>query len=147
MHIGNFSKVVTCALFLSFAVQSQVPGGGEPAERLKQEALTLMDQGRVREAVVAFREALKSAPRDAEVFSNLGVALRRAGDFTGSFDALQVATSLRPHDARIQSNFALTLRAMGRVNQAAAAMQRASDLAPADYVVRRNLGILLSDAG
>jgi len=84
MHIGNFSMVI--ALFLIFPVRAQVPGGGEEAERLKQKALALMDEGRVKEAAATFREALKSAPRDLETLNDLGVALRKTGDFAGSLD-------------------------------------------------------------
>lgn len=143
MHIGNFSMVI--ALILIFPVRAQVPGGGEEAERLKQKALALMDEGRVKEAAATFREALKSAPRDLETLNDLGVALRKTGDFAGSLEALQAAVSLRPSDARIQSNLAVTLQAMGRPNQAAAAMKRACDLAPADFVLRRNLRIVLDN--
>jgi Flp pilus assembly protein TadD len=105
MPIINLSLVVACALFLNFPVLSQVPTGGETGEQLKQKALALMDHGRPKEAA-AFREALKSAPRDPEIFNDLGVALRKAGDFTGSLDALQAVLRLRPDDARIQSNMA-----------------------------------------
>ncbi len=60
MHIGNLSTVIVCALCLSFAMPSPVLGGEETAERLKREALALMDQGRPKEAAAAFLEALKS---------------------------------------------------------------------------------------
>src|SRR6266404_3523557 len=106
MYIVNLSIVVACAFFLNFPARSQVPGGGETAERLKQRALKLMDQSRVKEAVATFREALQSAPHDAEILNDLGVALRKDGDFTGSLDALQSALKLRRDDARIHSNLA-----------------------------------------
>src|SRR5260370_36565278 len=104
MPIVNFSLVIACALFLNFPARSQVPGSGETVERLKQRALALMEQGRVKEAVATFREALQSAPRDAEILNDLGMALRTDGDLAGSLEALQSAVEVRHSDPRIHRN-------------------------------------------
>src|SRR5713226_10730514 len=106
----------TCAAWLaSVPVLTQTP---PPSAAMKDKGVQLMDQGRIQEAVTAFREALKAAPHDTELLNDLGVALRKNGDLTGSLEALQTALTLRPDEARIHSNVALTLGAMGRMNQA-----------------------------
>ena len=68
---------VLCALLPGFSAAAQTAATAE----LKAQGLGLMDQGRFHEAVAAFREALKSAPHDSEILNDLGVALRKGGDF------------------------------------------------------------------
>ena len=68
------------------------------ASELKNRGLRLMDHGRIKESVAAFRNALKSAPRDPEIFDDLGVALRKGGDLAGSFSAPLYVWMAREHD-------------------------------------------------
>src|SRR5690348_6630613 len=146
MGAARVSVLVSCAWLASLLSFAQVPPAGDAAPSLKARARALMDQGRIKEAVATFREALKSVPHDTDILNDLGVALRKDGDLTGSLAALEHALGLRQDDARIHSNFALTLRAMGHLDQAIAAMQKASRLAPHDSTLRRNLGVLLTEA-
>src|SRR5260370_37900443 len=126
MPRARIAPLLYCAWLVSISGVAQLPGEAG----LKERALALMEQGRVKEAVATFREALQSAPRDVEILNDLGVALRKDGDLAGSLDALRAALKLRQDDARIHSNLALTLRTMGRPNQPVPAIPNPPDLIP-----------------
>ncbi|MDH5490620.1 MAG: tetratricopeptide repeat protein, partial [Myxococcales bacterium] len=76
-------------------------------------------------AVAAFRRALVIAPERSVGWSNLGVALARAGDLEGAIEASASAVRIAPSRAIGWLNLARFLAASGRLEQARATLQRA----------------------
>jgi tetratricopeptide (TPR) repeat protein len=69
-------------------------------------------------------------PKQADVFSNIGVIKRKKGDTAGALVALEWAVKLAPTDASYQNNYGVALRAANRLPDAAAAFAKAIELAP-----------------
>src|SRR2546426_11245453 len=111
---------------------------GEIAARLNSAGLDLMKQGRIKEAVESFRQALERDPENVDCLANLGVALVRQGNPVEAVEVLQRATRRRPNDPRLSSDLAAALGAAGRPHEAAAQMRKSCSLAPRDAVIRRN---------
>jgi TonB family protein len=76
-------------------------------------------------AVEVFRDAAKRFPDVADTWYYLGVALRRAGDFDGSGEALKRALKLRGSSATVGAELAYTLLAAGRRDDAIKEARRA----------------------
>ncbi|HYC34808.1 MAG TPA: glycosyltransferase [Usitatibacter sp.] len=81
-------------------------GGAEAALALGNR---LLKEGRVAEAVVAFRDAIGQAPRFQAAHYNLGVALRRARDWRSAALAFREAARLDARDFDAMQNLVATL--------------------------------------
>ena len=57
----------------------------------------LTAQGRFAQAAEVFGQAVEKAPKNAQLWTNLGAARDRSGDFPGAEKAYQTAISLQPH--------------------------------------------------
>jgi Flp pilus assembly protein TadD len=76
-HLLNvLMRVVRIALAIYCACPAN-PLPAATAAELKNRGLHLMDQGRIKDAIAAFREAHELDPRDAEILNDFGVALRK----------------------------------------------------------------------
>lgn len=88
-----------------------------------------LDQaGRPVQARQAYQEALKLAPNEVGVMTNLGVSYLLTGDAAKAEDVLRVAVELRGASAETRQNLALAIGLQGRFGEAAD-IQRV-DLAP-----------------
>lgn len=99
-----------------------------------------MDQGRVKDALAVFREALKSAPGDVGILNNLGVALRNEGDLAGSLVALQRC-------GEAHRDLGAVFRKQGKSEQAAVELKEAVRLLPDDPSIRYILAQILQKTG
>jgi Flp pilus assembly protein TadD len=77
-------------LFLSNLLLAQA-ANPDLASRLNREGMALLDQGRLKEAVDRFRQAIQSDPHNISAHNNLGVTLRRQGDFSGALSVFHAA--------------------------------------------------------
>ena len=79
-------------------------------------AIVLLGQGRIDEAILQFREAIRLKPDDAAARNNLGIALVSKGQLDEAIRQFQAALRLKPNDAEIQKNLtrALELKKVGR---------------------------------
>src|SRR5438034_9012919 len=71
---------------------------------LNAEGLHMMEQGKIKEATERFRQASQADPENVEGLNNLGVALRRQGDFLTAVLVFQSALRLRANDSQISNN-------------------------------------------
>ncbi len=107
----------------------------------------LHEQGRILDAVLAFREAIKHRPAFPEAFYNLGRTLY-AGDMPG--EALQAyATALRyqPGYAQALLNMGFAQRDLGRLDEAASSFRLAMTVRPGYAEAMHNLGVSLAEQG
>jgi predicted O-linked N-acetylglucosamine transferase (SPINDLY family) len=112
-----------------------------------QQALALINQGRLAEAEPLCRAVLKSQPRDFNAAQLLGhIALRR-NDYAAAEQWLNRAVAINPGNAAVQSNRAVALLALGRAADALASSERAIALNPAFAEAHSNRGRALCALG
>ncbi|MBI1358120.1 MAG: tetratricopeptide repeat protein [Acidobacteria bacterium] len=107
----------------------------------------LESEGRLEDAIAAWRQAVEKRPDLIVARRRLGAALRRMGDFTGAERQLQEAVALAPEDSRVRKELGFLYQAMGRPGQALESLQEALRLDPDLPENHNNLGKALLDAG
>ena len=107
----------------------------------------LRDQGKLDEAIVAYRQAIGLKPDFAEAHSNLGNALRDQGKIAEAILAYRRAIGLKPDYAEAHSNLGNALRDEGELDEAIVAYRRAIGLKPDYAVAHSNLGNALRAQG
>jgi tetratricopeptide (TPR) repeat protein len=112
---------------------------GDHPEYLRLVAITRQLQGRPAEAVPVLRRALEKMPGDALLLTNLGTALRAAGDFDAAIVTLRRACELAPELAAGWYNLGRALGQSGRTAEANEAYDRALRCDPAH--VRARIGL------
>ncbi len=81
--------------------------------------------GRPGRAVPLLEAAVRLAPDDVDALSNLGVALRHAGDVDGALDAYRRGLDISPGNPRILKNLSRLYRGLGRDDDAVRALEAA----------------------
>ncbi len=94
---------------------------------------------REREALGAYREAVRLDPRDGRAWIGLGILERRAGTPAGAEAALRRAVALAPRSAMAHTLLGETLLELGRPGEAAAAFRAALEVRPDSERARRGL--------
>jgi tetratricopeptide (TPR) repeat protein len=102
---------------------------------------------RLREAIVAYEQALVLAPRDLNSNMNLGLVYLATGQTDQAIAKLQFAVSLDPQSAAAQCNLGIALETAGRLGDAEAAYSRAIELDPSMTVAMIDLGANLNRQG
>jgi protein O-GlcNAc transferase len=100
----------------------------------------LRSNGKLAEAIAAFRKAIVLRPNYAEAHNNLGIALSQSGRFDESIAAFRHAISLRPDYAPGFSNLGDALLSIGKTNEAIAAYRQAIAIQPTFADARNNMG-------
>jgi len=104
-------------------------------------------QGAYTKAATLFQILIQKHPGVAELYINLGAALRGAGDTRGAEAAYRDATRRAPKNALGWFNLANLLRETRRGGEALAAYHKADALQPATPEILNNLGVQLYDCG
>jgi tetratricopeptide (TPR) repeat protein len=100
------------------------------------------------EALPAFREAVRLAPLESEVYHfNLGLTLDKLGRGPESLPHYQEAARLRPRDAELQMKLAVALGGSGRLEEAGRHFGAAVALQPGYPEALYRWGVLLHSAG
>lgn len=118
---------------------------GDLLQAMKR-ATALYRQGRLEQAIAAFRAILKQAPRLPEAHHNLGVALRARGDLAGATKAYRKALDLAPDYASAHRNLSATLALQGRHQESLTHALRAYRLKPGDKSSLRSFAAALPQA-
>ncbi len=103
--------------------------------------------GRVKDAVVHFREAVRLKPDFAENHYNLGNALQKDGNLAGAVAEYREALRLEPDFAQAHSNMGNALQKMGRLDEAMLEYKEALRLMPDLAEAHNNLGFVLRRLG
>lgn len=99
----------------------------------------LLDQGRVDEAIEAFRAAIAMQPGLAAAHQQLGVAMLRSGKLSDAEKALQDALKNDDGDPQSYHDLGLVLFEQGRADEAIAAWRQAVRLQPRSLRYRAGL--------
>ena len=108
---------------------------------------SLMEQGKIDEAIARYREFVKTDPADAEGHDKLGVALMQSGQFSEAVQSLERATELEPDNPKAADNLGVALMRSGRLDAAVIAFKRAAVLQPESAKTQNNLGVALMRTG
>ncbi len=105
---------------LMLARDASAPPTSQAAEsdRLIAEGNRAEKEGRLREACVLYREAVKAAPDRARGHLNLGIGLEAAGDMDGALSSYEAALTCDPRDAYANYNLGKMLYSRGALARA-----------------------------
>lgn len=108
--------------------------------RLYDLAYELGEKGRIEEAVVAWRDALKLDPKDAKALNNLGGLMLKQGRLDEAVDLFRQALASDPELVDAHNNLGLVLMHRGRLDEAKRHFLESLDAAPESVGARVNLG-------
>jgi Flp pilus assembly protein TadD len=97
--------------------------------------------GRHREAIEAYRQALRLKPDDVNIWLNLGGAYGKLGRYREVVEASRQALRLKPDDADAWINLGIAYGKLGRHREAIAAYREALRFKPDDAQAWNNLAI------
>ena len=123
------------------------PQAGLMPRLIPTSALALADQGKLDEAIAAYRQAIDIKPDYAEAHSNLGIALADQGKLDEAIAAYRRAIGIKPDLAEAHSNLGSALQDQGKLEEASAAYRRAIGIKPDLAEAHSNLGSALQDQG
>jgi len=129
---------------LSRAVASLRPRTPEPYLQL---GITLMNLGRLKEAVASLGQAAALDPVNPRILMALGNALNAAGQPEAALTRYDAALALHPSYSEAESNAGNVLFRMGRLDEALRRYDRAVALRPDNAEAHSNRGALLAQTG
>src|SRR4051812_5842320 len=120
---------------------------GEDPRLTRLAAYAYQQQGRLAEAVAAYRAVVGSLPQDWESWNNLGNVASAAGDPAGAIDAFRRAIALRPDLIEIVFNLSNALGRAGRHEERMAILREAARVNSRDSRVQTEYGVAAAEAG
>ena len=85
--------------------------------------VALKDQGKLEEAIKAYKKALSFKPDYADAYNNMGNALQEQGKLEEAIEAYNKALSLKPDYAEAYYNMGVALQEQGKLEEAIEAYQ------------------------
>lgn len=117
-----------------------MPKGSDPLEFV----MTMLKNGRIKEAVPYLETMVKSDPGNVQVLFNLGIAYSELGQFDEAIIRLKKAVQLNPKHAQAWTGIGVAYQRMGKSELALEPLQNAVQADPLDGYARRNLGGMLA---
>lgn len=105
--------------------------------------MTMLQSGRIKDAVPYLESMGKSDPNNVQVLYNLGIAYSELGQFDEAIIRLKRAVLLNPQHAHAWTGIGVAYQRMGKRELALEPMQKAVEADPTDGYGRRNLGAML----
>ncbi len=107
----------------------------------------LAGEGKIDEAIEAFRRAISIDPQYAAAHHNLGVLLRRQGLINEAIESYTRAIAIQPDFAEVHNNLGASLKDLGRLDEAVASYLKALAIKPDYAEAHNNLGNALRELG
>ncbi len=122
--------------------QTPVTPTPSPADNLFQDAVKAQDPAR---QARLYREYLKLKPEDVIALNNLGIALKKQGDYAGAVSSYRTAIQKippgdNPRTAKIYNNLGEALRLQNKTPEALEAFNKALELDPKLGFAYNNVG-------
>ena len=111
---------------------------GEPLAR----ARSLVERGRIHEAIELYLGILTVNPSNLKARNNLGVLFDGLKQFDAARDHLEAAVRIEPDNVEVLTNLASTLTSLARYEDAEGMLRRAQRVDPDDLRVHLSIGIL-----
>ncbi|MCW5640973.1 MAG: tetratricopeptide repeat protein [Rhodoferax sp.] len=109
--------------------------------------MTMLQSGRIKEAVPYLETLAKASPDNVQVLYNLGIAYSELRQFDESIIRLKRAVQLDPTHAHAWTGIGVAYQRMGKRELALEPMRKAVNADPSDGYARRNLGAILLGMG
>lgn len=116
-----------------------LPSGSDPLDFV----MTMLQSGRIKEAVPYLEALAKVEPDRVQVLYNLGIAYSELGQYDEAVIRLKRAVQLDPTHAHAWTGIGVAYQRMGKRDLALEPMQKAVEADPSDGYGRRNLGAML----
>jgi tetratricopeptide (TPR) repeat protein len=165
LHKATWRPLAACSVLLIAAGCATVPEAPEPAATISvqedvgfsitetvpvddpvrfqyDDALRLLQQGRVDEGIAALIAVTEAAPELAAPRIDLGIAYHVAGDLDAAEEQLARAIELNPEHPVAHTELGIVYRKAGRFDEARHSYETAVDVFPGYHHARRNLAIL-----
>ena len=113
----------------------------------EQQALQLINQGKLKEAELIYRELAAAGSKSTSVHGNLGVLLQIKGDVQNAILCFNAALQLQPNCPEAYYNLGNALKEQGDLDAAIAAYNTALQLKPKYPEAHNNLGNALKVQG
>lgn len=126
---------------VGFSITETVPVD-DPVRFQYDDALRLLQQGRVDEGIAALVAVTEAAPELAAPRIDLGIAYHVAGDLDAAEQHLVRAIELNPEHPVAHTELGIVYRKAGRFDEARQSYETAVDVFPGYHHARRNLAIL-----
>ncbi len=108
----------------------------------EDQAASLAQQGKVKEALYCYDLALTSSPDNDVILNSKAIALISLGRFKEALDTTKRAASINPTSVDIWINMGVALEKLERPQEASEALERAVGLSPYNAYARALLGII-----
>jgi len=103
------------------------------------EALALHQQGKVKEAIMAYKNAIAEAPNNPEIYINLGAAYQSIKNYDLAIQQYRKAISLDPKSSLAYFYLGTTLHAKNNISEAIANYNKALELDPDNSQIKDSL--------
>lgn len=123
------------------------PGDAKALLELLNTGLAEYHQGRIVQAIEAYRRVLAAAPRQPEALRFLGVALAQRGEYVAALKRLSAALEVQPESAPIYNDLGNVLAALKRPGEALASYDRSVSIDPGFAEAHYNRGVTLGALG
>ena len=117
------------------------------AEHYNGLGVLLKEQGRLQEAIAAFRQANEKMPETVTVHCNLGYAYREQGDLVSAAECFGRVVELEPDNAAVLGALGQILHRLAHSQEAVPFLERAIALNPGDADCHCDLGDALQTLG
>lgn len=117
------------------------------AEAYNNQGVELAAQGKLPEAIAAFKQAIEINPQYENAHNNLGLALGTQQNYPEAAAAFNQALTINPSNFETYNNLGIALGSQGKFTEAVAAFHRAIEINPADPTSHQNLGVAFWNQG
>lgn len=107
---------------------------------LEQQAVILLQHGKLRQAEEIYRSLIKAGSNNATVYGNLAVICGKTGRHEEVITLLRESLVIEPNSPETHNNLGIVLRQKGDLEAAIAAYTRAIELRPNNPATHNNLG-------
>ena len=128
-------------------VEQAIQSGGLQPSFCMLKGNLMQDLGRLAEAEVCFREAIRLQPQFAQAYNNLGIVFRDQKNAEAAIEAFSHAVSLDNRYFRAYNNLGIALQSVGRLSDAIGCYQRAIELDPNYFMAKHNLATACLSVG
>jgi Flp pilus assembly protein TadD len=140
---GGFSAAKPSAA----APKQQITKSSADHAAKEQQAVALINQGKLQEAEAIYRDLIAAGTRNHIVYGNLAAICGMQGRFDELIDLLNKALKLEPNDPDAHYNLGIALQEKGDLDAAITSYNTALGLKPNDPEAHYNLGIALKEKG
>ncbi|MSR20798.1 MAG: tetratricopeptide repeat protein [Gemmatimonadetes bacterium] len=124
------------------SARDHAAAGARPAGEPLTRARSLVERGRIHEAIQLYLGILTVNPSNLKARNNLGVLFDGLKQFDAARDHLEAAVRIEPDNVEVLTNLASTLTSLARYEDAEGMLRRAQRVDPDDLRVHLSIGIL-----